>query len=422
MIELKDLTEKERINISIQCEPFFLVSNKTKVFTSVYNELMKHFSKKYSKEVWLVVTALVKATKYGNKGTRFSLSKQNYVVANRVHKQKLSLDRVRHVIETLDKEGFVTYYKGFRFSSEINMTTCLMMRSKFSDLLDANLAKKFGMKRDPLGYIEVKDKDDKRVLLSIKDFRGYSTLTKFMDKYNTLLSKNIIMMPDEDTGEMLKCSTVYKRVFSGDLDSAGRFYEMGNFQVMKSKYRKFMTINGEGVSEVDYSNLHPRMLYTLEGVVLEDTWDAYDITELQWVCDNKKDLRTFLKSAYLAILFSKDIEEATSSVLQKANKDKSVYINTGVLARKVVDAVLNKNKVIQHYFFEERLWAKLQNMDSRLATHVIDWFTKKDIVCLGWHDSFCVPDYCRVELIEAMKKAWYGLFGSYNNFKCEVEF
>jgi hypothetical protein len=422
MIELRDLTERERVNISIQCEPFFLVSKQTKQFTSIYKHLMKNFQKKYSKEVWLLITSFVKAVKYGNNGTRFSLSQGSFVTANRIHKQKLSLNRVKYVISKLDDDGYLIFYKGYYFNEEFNMTTCLLMTDKFKDLIDVDVARRFGLKRDPIHYIEVKDKDDKRILLSIKDFRGYTSLTKFMDKYNTLLSRNVIMMPDEETGEMLKCSVVYKRVFSGDLESAGRFYEMGKFQVKKSEFRKCMTINNEAVTEVDLSNLHPRLLYTLEGVVLDAKWDAYKIDCLDWVVNGKSNLRSFLKAAYLSVLFSESKDEAAKSILHKANKDKNINIHNLPEAIDVVNAVLGKNTPIQHYFFKDRLWAKLQGMDGRLAAYVIGKHTDEGIVCLGWHDSFVVPRDKQVFLINTMREAWYSLLGTYDNFKYDIEF
>lgn len=422
MIKLKELTTQERIKISVQCEHFFLVKRENKVFNSVYKEMMEGLPSKYSKEVWLVLTSLIKAVKYGNKGTRFSLNKKNFIVANRIHKQKLSLDRVTKVIDHLDKEGFIVFYKGYRVNDDNSMMSCLMLTGKSSKLIDPVLAHKFGLKREIMEYIEIKDKDDKRILLSIKDFRGYSSLIKSMDKYNTLLSKNIIKVPDLSTGEMIKCSILYKRVFSGDLEGAGRLYEMGNFQTQASHLRKYITINNESTTEVDYSNLHPRLLFTLEGIVLPEDWDAYKIEGLDWVCKDKKGLRLFLKTAYLAVLFSKDKDEACKSVLQKSNKDKYILIKNKKEASFVVESILDKNKGIKDYFFTERLWAKLQNMDSRLSSTIIEHFTEKGIVVLGWHDSYLVSKKHQEELISVMKTAWRDLLGTDINFKYDIEF
>ncbi|TOG95615.1 hypothetical protein CGI90_26740, partial [Vibrio parahaemolyticus] len=44
--------------------------------------------------------------------------------------------------------------------------------------------------------------------------------------------------------------------------------------------------------------------------------------------------------------------------------------------------------------------------DSEIAIRVIDHFTKKGVICLPYHDSFCVEAQYREELIEVMEKAW----------------
>ena len=422
MFELRSLTERERINVAVQCEPFFLVTKEVKVFSELYKKLMVHFNSKYKKEVLLVLTALIKAVKYGNKGTYFSLMKGNYTTANRIHKQKLSVLRAKHVIEVLDKEGFITYYKGFNVNKDFNMKTCLIMSDELHKMIDPKLARKYGLKRDPTSYIEIKDKNDKTIFLSITDFRGYSVHVKFMEKYNNFLARNSVEVIDECTGEMNKCATIYKRVFSENLEGAGRFYATGKFQVLKSRTRKYMLINKQTVTEVDVSNFHPRILYTLEGVKLPDEWDAYDINSLQWIANDKAYVRNFLKGAYLSVLFSDNEDQAVSSVLQKANKDKNIQINSKVLAQKVVSEILNKNESIRQHFFKDRLWAKLQNIDSRFAKFVIDKHLEKDIVCLGWHDSWVVPEDKHQFLIDTMKEAWYCIFGTHKNFKCSTEF
>ena len=422
MLELRSLTEKERINISIQCEPFFLVIKESSVFTKLHKELMVNFKSKYTKEVWLVLTSLIKAVRYGNKGTWFSLNKGNYVTANSIHKQKLSLIRTKHVIEKLHDLGYITFYKGFNVNKEFNMKSCIIMRPEILDKIDPVLASKFGLKRDPMGYIEIKDSEDKTIFLSITDFRGYTTHIRFMERYNNFLSINNVKVFDEDTGEMTKCATVYKRVFSDSFDGAGRFYATGKFQVLKSRTRRHMLINNSSVTEVDVSNFHPRIIYTLENIELPEDWDAYDIKPLSWVSDNKKRTRTFMKSAYLSVLFSKDKEEAVKSVLSWANKDKNIKVNTKKLSLCVVDEILNKNKDIAQYFFEDRLWAKLQNIDSRFAKFVIEKHLNSSVVCLGWHDSFVVPKNKQGFLIDTMKEAWHMIFGTHKNFKYDIEF
>ena len=148
MKELKELTEKERILISLQCEPLFLVSKPNRVFNHVFDLLSEGLEVKYDKEVWLVITAVVKALKYHNKGTRFSLRKQDYTTANKVHKQKLSATRAREVLLLLEEQGFLEVYKGFYFNDKKSMSTCVLFKDRLLEIIDPLLAEKYGTKRD----------------------------------------------------------------------------------------------------------------------------------------------------------------------------------------------------------------------------------------------------------------------------------
>ena len=415
MIELEHMTELERLKISVQCEPVFLVYKEQKVFTKLFKELSKEIPKKNHKEVWLVLTCILKGLRYGSKGTRVSLDKNHYTSANKVHNQKLYQPRVKEVLNSLDEGGWIDFYMGYRNSSNDKMTTCVLPTDKMLSLVDMDKVKRYAAKRDPLDFIEVKDKiKGKTVMLSLRDFRGYSLFSKQLESYNSLLSKSTIEMMTED-GSYTKCNVSYKRVFFQGLDQAGRFYSSGKFQTNKSCLRKYLKIDNSLTTEVDFCNLHPRLLYTLEGISLPEEWDAYLIPEVG--CS-----RSFIKGAYLSVLFAESEEQAVKSVLSKANKDKYKEMQTKKACKELVDKILEKNSKISHYFFTENLWARLQHLDSRLASYVIYKFTDSDKICLGWHDSFVVAKENRKLLMDTMREAWFNIFSSYDNFKVDIEY
>lgn len=415
MIELKKLTELEKLKISVQCEPVFLAYKEQKVFSGLFKTLSEGIPKKNHKELWLILTCILKGLRYGAKGARITLNNTHYSLANKVHRQRLYRPRVQEVLEHLDDNDWITFYKGYRFNDREKMTSCVFPTEKMLSLVDMDKVKRFAAKRDPLDFIEVKDKiGGKTVMLSLRDFRGYSVLSKQLESYNVLLSNTIIEMLTED-GEYIPCNVNYKRVFFRGLEHAGRFYSSGKFQTNPSRLRKYLKINGYSTTEVDFCNLHPRLLYTLEGIPLPDDWDAYVLEDID--CDRK-----FIKKAYLSILFSESEEKAIKSVLNQANMSQYKEMQNLSACSKLVNSVLEKNQGIRHYFFSENLWAKLQHLDSRLASYVIYKFTKVEKVCLGWHDSFVVVKSEREYLIDTMKEAWYSLFSNYMNFKVEVEY
>ena len=415
MIELESLTEIEKLKISVQCEPMFLAYKQHKVFNEVFETISKDLNKKYHKELWLILTCILKGLKYGSNGARISLNKNHYSAANKVHNQKLYQPRVKEVLQYLDREGWILFYMGYRNSSKDKMTSCVFPTEKMCSILDMDKVRKFAAKRDPLDFVEVRDKvKGKTVMLSLRDFRGYSVLSKQLENYNELLSKTLIEMITEE-GEYVPCSVSYKRIFFKDLSQAGRFYTTGRFQTNKSELREFLKIGGSFTTEVDYCNLHPRLLYTMEGVKLEDSWDAYDIEGVE--CE-----RSFIKKAYLSVLFSETKSQAVMSVLNSANKLGLIPMQTKNACKALVDKIIEKNLQISKYFFSENLWAKLQHLDSRLASYVIYKFTDLRKVCLGWHDSFVVVKDDQNLLIETMREAWFNIFASYDNFKVDIEY
>lgn len=423
MKELKDLPEKERILISLQCEPLFLVSKPNRVFNNIFDTLSEGLTDKYDKEVWLFITALVKAIKYRNNGTRFSLRRPDYVSANKIHNQGLSLDRTKEVLLLLEEQGFIDIYKGFYFSKKNSMSTCVMFNDRLLDMIDPSLAEKYGLKRDSNEYLEIKAIDNNNTKLSLKGFRGSGILVKFMERYNNFLSKHTIQVLDEETNKYVKCITIFKRVFSGGLSGAGRFYSIGKFQTLKSHLRRTFLIDGFPCTELDYSTIQPRFIYTRNGIKLPDEWDAYDIPTLRHICSGSdKDFRDFMKAVYLCVLFSTDKDQAIKGIQAKANKRKDINLSNNIACAYVMQEVLSFNKEISHEFFKERLWADLQNMDSRLTEFIIKAFLDKDEVCLGWHDSYVVRAECKDFLQETMEEAWRSLFSVDMNCKIKQEF
>jgi len=81
----------------------------------------------------------------------------------------------------------------------------------------------------------------------------------------------------EKQGRVLNFNHVcLRRVFSrGSMERGGRFYG-GWWQFIPSEFREFITINGQPTVEIDFSELHPRLLYLEQGLE-PPSGDLYDI-------------------------------------------------------------------------------------------------------------------------------------------------
>ena len=68
------------------------------------------------------------------------------------------------------------------------------------------------------------------------------------------------------------------------------------------------------------------------------------------------------------------------------------------------------------------LWAKLQNIDSAIATHVIKDFISVKQPILIWHDEMIVVESLEDKLVQSIPSAWKKVLGSDINCKIKKEF
>lgn len=190
-----------------------------------------------------------------------------------------------------------------------------------------------------------------------------------------------------------------KRIYNnGSFEKGGRFYG-GWWQSLPREYRKHIRINGKLTVEIDFSNMHPFILYARRGLQLDS--DAYIIKGL-----SRKKAKTVFN-----LLLNKE----------SLNKPKNYNPNDWE-GHEWGDL---KNLVIKHHkpiieFFGRGVGLDLQYMDSQVAEKVMLHFTSSGYPCLPLHDSFIVHHALKDELTEVMKKAYIDVLGSWN-IKVEIK-
>jgi hypothetical protein len=71
-------------------------------------------------------------------------------------------------------------------------------------------------------------------------------------------------------------------------------------------------------------------------------------------------------------------------------------------------------RIANHFYCG--MGTRLQFWDSQIAESILNHFTKREVPCLGVHDSFLVPEMYKDELFDQMntnksyKKKLFGLF------------
>lgn len=201
-----------------------------------------------------------------------------------------------------------------------------------------------------------------------------------------------------------------RRIFSRDsMKLGGRFYG-GWWQFIPKKYRVYITINWLPTIEVDFSGLHPYMLYHLEGLE-PPHGDMYDIG--LWTTDAQKDIRRPIVKEFFNAIIN---DENGRYVLPKEHKK-----SLGITSSNLLKLIKKKHAPIAHRF-ESGYGLTLQYEDSQIAEQVLVDLQKQGIVCLPIHDSFIVQSINRSELERAMIKAYRNRFGSAIDMKATFQF
>jgi hypothetical protein len=190
-----------------------------------------------------------------------------------------------------------------------------------------------------------------------------------------------------------------KRVFSrSSMQQGGRFYG-GWWQFIPRQHRINITINGLATVEIDYSGLHPSMLYHLEGLS-PPAGDLYDIG--LWSNETEKEkMRKLIKE-----FFNASINDQYGEFrLTQSEMNILGTTNPKLLAR-----IKERHAPIAKYL-ASGFGLTLQYIDSQIAERVMLLLLEQDIVCLPVHDSFIGPLHQRAIIEEVMAKAYQERFG-----------
>jgi hypothetical protein len=181
------------------------------------------------------------------------------------------------------------------------------------------------------------------------------------------------------------------RIFSkGSFEHGGRLY--APVQNYTKQTRKYFYLNGEPTIEIDYSSIHPYMLYHREGLEFDGD-DPYaiegfdrDAVKVAFnVMLNRKGIganKSAAKTISNALSCDEEAAEALESAIQALHSPIALHFNTGV-------------------------GLKLQRRDSDIALLVVNTFVnelKRPIICI--HDSFIVSVRDTETLILAMNDSY----------------
>ena len=196
-----------------------------------------------------------------------------------------------------------------------------------------------------------------------------------------------------------------RRVFSrGSLAKGGRFYGAW-WEGIPSGYRPYLTINGLACGEIDFRELHPRLLYMLnkepvpDGDLYDDGWRDPVAPDYNPRTEPYQSRRKLFKTVFNATL---------NDEMGRFRLDKDDYETAkrfGLNLPKIRNILFRKHPLLKTAY-RSGIGLELQFTDSRIAEHVMLVLMRKDIPCLPVHDSYVVPRHQASELITAMREAF----------------
>jgi hypothetical protein len=193
------------------------------------------------------------------------------------------------------------------------------------------------------------------------------------------------------------------RVFNGTVEDnwtkGGRFYGGWWLQIPREK-RKEIHINDQPTVEIDYKAFHPNLLLN------DPVYDPYDLEEL--ILPNfiktRSDQRNVIKSLILMAINATSADKAFQA-FRKDQKTDSPYKKLGNdELRLLLDSFTDRYPELKEQLNTGKA-LHLMNLDSKIASLVLNHFTGIGIPVLCIHDSFIIQKDKAQDLKDALEVA-----------------
>jgi hypothetical protein len=251
-----------------------------------------------------------------------------------------------------------------------------------------------------------------KLLTNINNYYNFINYSiNIYNYYNNTINISPLLITFDNI-EIPYCITICRnnlhRVFNDNsFFLGGRFYG-ADYQRCSERLRSFIQINNSPTVELDYSGMHLRILYHLEGIDFRN--DLYSFT-----CEGDTHLRSVLKSICLYALNCSNRKTAEKACWYNlAIKGNQLPQNpeSYQFIRDMMDLMVSKHGRVAHHFFTG-IGKLLQNIDSQITGGIMRRFTELDVPVLCIHDSFIVPGGFEEMLFEIMQEEYYKVMGFY---------
>lgn len=336
-----------------------------------------------------------------------SRNKTDYTSTKRYKKIYLHPDIVANITDFLEKNKYIDLHIGVHFEHYKRMTRIRAKRKLIKIFKKHDVPGGKVLSRRPeviLRNAKKKDVDVPDTLLSKNLIKSVRRINRHISNYTISLdTPNIPKDFYEDYSWLeFKNYSKYTRVFNNSsFKFGGRFYHHWT-QMIPSDLRKHILIDGKSTVELDYSCLHITMLYGLEGLNPPNG----DLYALQGI---NHQFRPLIKKAFNIAINSDSKTKTLKAINHERREFDNKYGTTSSKAQNIINAIISTHPDLIHYF-SSGYGLKLQNIDSRIAEFIMNYFLRKNICCLTIHDSFIVQKEYESDLRYIMKKIFYDMF------------
>jgi len=355
---------------------------------------------------------------------------------------------VLRVLDALESLGWIERKRGFKNRAGENIPTTIRaigeLLAEFERI--KYVWRKIAPKKQDV--IVLKDFDPKtksKIQCTFKDNNDIRRWRKNLQAYNKFITQNAVCLSIDrhhlDEGLIAKMANdkyqldwvfgdnkkkprifnylhvQLRRIFSrGSFQKGGRFYG-GWWQFIPSEYRRYITINGLPTTEVDYSELHPRMMYRDAGLPLPEG-DLYDLDLRHDGKEYDKDIEPYKsKRKVIKTYINAMINDDRGNFKLNSRQIKTMEMNTAQLEI----LVIKKHPIIKE-IKGRGFGLRYQFIDSQIAEKVMMKLLVQEILCLPVHDSFICQEHHLPELELAMRESYMEILGSVPQLKDPEQF
>lgn len=442
-----DANFQQRIYPKLNLTQLNIRYNGGQTFHDHFKSLIKHLQKitetessKYGVQLWLY--QVVKAIRDNNTGFKVSLDPETFRCIKGNHTSyHYWIQTLQGVVDagygTLyvgdsNKEGVDTFYNSV---FEISSKGFALLENKNINLAPSSKIKH--RKKCVITTIKHNKKWEEEVTTAgVREYQNnLNLLNQHCLKFEYKSFNGVVTDPQMDQ----KFSLYAKPEKNNGLtmfESYGRY--INAFQSMRQTDRQFITINDLPVCEADYGSNHARIAYQLEGIDLPVDFKPYHIPDVESPIKGTQEAKRAVYKLAIMMLFNsgnagKSLFNELEGIFTKLDNflpcqikgDKSLVFKdlhrqpTETECHEIVRLLKKRNEPINKYF-NGKSAALLQNLDSRIASEVMNHLMLKGLPFICIHDSFISWCTAADDLLEAMFEGWRKVLGS--DSCCVVDF